>query len=169
MEVSPDGTKLLVMGDFTSVAGQHRQQIFMLDLGASAATLDAWYSPSSTRTARRSSPTGCRPRPGLRTSQRSTSPRPATSRPTVRLPHQRSPGWPCADAAAAFSSASQSNLSHLWVNYTGCDSYFAVAADANDVYVAGHERWQDNALGCDHQGPAQSPDPASALSTRPSG
>ena len=57
------------------------------------------------------------------------------------------------DAAAAVSSASQSNLSHLWVNYTGCDSYFAVAADANDVYVAGHERWQSNPNGCDFQGP----------------
>jgi hypothetical protein len=33
------------MGDFMSVAGQHRQQLFMLDLGAGSATLDAWYSP----------------------------------------------------------------------------------------------------------------------------
>jgi hypothetical protein len=35
----------------------------------------------------------------------------------------------------------------------GCDSYFAVAADDNDVYVAGHERWQDNPLACDRKGP----------------
>ena len=43
--LSPDGTKLLAMGDFMSVGGQHRQQLFMLDLGASSATVDAWYSP----------------------------------------------------------------------------------------------------------------------------
>jgi hypothetical protein len=153
MEVGPDGTKLLVMGDFTSVAGQHRQQIFMLDLGASAATLDAWYSPEFNQNCATVEPywlqaaawspdqskiyittTGYKPANG---------PGYLTSDPRAGL----------CDAAAAFSSASQSNLSHLWVNYTGCDSYFAVAADANDVYVAGHERWQDNPLGCDHQGP----------------
>ena len=153
LEVSPDGTRLLVMGDFTSVGGQGRRQVFMLDLGASSTTVDAWYSPEFDQNCATVEPfwlqaaawspdgskiyiatTGYKPAngPGYRTSD---------------------PRAGLCDAAAAFSSASQSNLSHLWVNYTGCDSYFAVAADANDVYVAGHERWQDNPNGCDRQGP----------------
>ncbi len=57
------------------------------------------------------------------------------------------------DAAAAFPSTSSSTLSHTWVDYTGCDSYYATAADTNDVYVAGHERWADNGYGCDSPGP----------------
>ena len=43
--LSPDKTKLLVMGVFTSAAGQPRRQIFMLDLGSTSTTVDPWYSP----------------------------------------------------------------------------------------------------------------------------
>jgi hypothetical protein len=44
-------------------------------------------------------------------------------------------------------------VNHLWVNYSGCDSYHSVAADADNVYVSGHERWADNPNGCDFAGP----------------
>ena len=43
-QLSHAGSKMLVEGAFTSVAGQARQQIFMLDLGSTAATVDAWTS-----------------------------------------------------------------------------------------------------------------------------
>ncbi len=43
-DVSPDGSRVLVMGVFTSVGGQARRQIFMLDLGAASASVDPWYS-----------------------------------------------------------------------------------------------------------------------------
>jgi hypothetical protein len=153
MKVSPDGTRLLVMGDFTSVGGQGRQQMFMLDLGASAATVDAWYSAEFNQNcatvepfwlqAAAWSPDGAKVYIATTGYKPANGPGYRTSDPRAGL----------CDAAAAFSSASQSNLSHLWVNYTGCDSYFAVAADDNDVYVAGHERWQDNPLACDRKGP----------------
>ena len=42
--LSHNGTKTLVTGDFTSVGGVHREQVFQLDLGASAATLNGWTS-----------------------------------------------------------------------------------------------------------------------------
>ena len=48
---------------------------------------------------------------------------------------------------------------HEWVNYTGCDSYYSVAADAATVYVAGHERWSSNPNGCDYAGPGAIPAP----------
>ena len=41
---------------------------------------------------------------------------------------------------------------HLWINYTGCDSLYSVAADKHTVYLAGHERWSENPQGCDSQG-----------------
>jgi hypothetical protein len=43
-------------------------------------------------------------------------------------------------------------VSHTWVNYTGCDSYYAVVADADNVYVGGHERWANNPFACDRAG-----------------
>ena len=40
----PTKTKLLATGTFTTVGGVARRQIFMLDLGATAVTVDPWYS-----------------------------------------------------------------------------------------------------------------------------
>ena len=50
-------------------------------------------------------------------------------------------------------------MSHEWVNYTGCDSLYATAADASTAYFAGHERWADNSDDCDAQGPGAIPAP----------
>jgi len=56
------------------------------------------------------------------------------------------------DAAAAFP-ATQAPVRHKWVNYTGCDSLYAVAADSRAAYFAGHERYSMNPRGCDSRGP----------------
>ena len=40
-----------------------------------------------------------------------------------------------------------------WINYTGCDSLFAAAADSFAAYFGGHERWSMNANNCDQIGP----------------
>ena len=151
--LSPDGTKILVMGDFTSVAGQQRQQIFMLDLGATSATLDAWYSPEFNQYCDVVEPfylqdaswspdmskiytasTGYKPASGAGYQ---------TNQPRAGL----------CDAAAAFPSTSVGTNAHLWVNYTGCDSLFSTAADATTVYIGGHERFANNPNGCDAAGP----------------
>jgi hypothetical protein len=150
--LSPDGAKVLVMGDFTSVGGLARQQMFMLDLGSYAATVDAWYSPEFNQNCYITEPfwlqaaswspdgstiyiatTGYKPASG---------PGSSTGTPRAGL----------CDAAAAFP-ATGINVSHLWVNYTGCDSLFSTAADASTVYIGGHERWANNPNGCDYAGP----------------
>ncbi len=38
------------------------------------------------------------------------------------------------------------------MNYTGCDSLYSAAADANGAYFGGHERFSMNANGCDALG-----------------
>src|SRR5262249_38290740 len=44
-QLSHGGTLDLVEGDFTSVGGQPRQQIFMLNLATNPATVTGWTSP----------------------------------------------------------------------------------------------------------------------------
>jgi hypothetical protein len=39
-----------------------------------------------------------------------------------------------------------------WINYTGCDSLFAAAADSFAAYFGGHERWSMNNNNCDAMG-----------------
>ena len=55
------------------------------------------------------------------------------------------------DAASAFP-ATEKEVTHDWINYTGCNSLYSVAADASAVYVAGHNRWFDNPDACKTKG-----------------
>ena len=55
------------------------------------------------------------------------------------------------DSVAAFP-AQQTSVLHTWVNYTGCDSLYSAAADANAAYFGGHERFSMNANDCDALG-----------------
>jgi hypothetical protein len=66
--------------------------------------------------------------------------------------HQTGPRTGLCDAAAKFPGAAQL-VSHGWINYTGCDSLYAVEATSDTVYIAGHERWSSNPNGCDFAGP----------------
>src|SRR5260370_37159590 len=61
--------------------------------------------------------------------------------------------------AAAASPATQTSVSHLWINYTGCDSRYSTAADLFLAYFSGHERWADNPNGCNNPGPGSIPAP----------
>jgi hypothetical protein len=53
------------------------------------------------------------------------------------------------DAASAFPARPRV-VTHRWINYTGCDSLYSVAADQSTVYVGGHERWMNNPTQCDN-------------------
>ena len=106
--LSHGGTLDLVMGGFTSVGGQARQQIFMLNLATSPASVTAWTSPEwdgSQGEATPASPTTgypyhcpawsrstSRPRPGRPPIRRSTSAPPATTRTTGRSGRRRVTG-----------------------------------------------------------------------------
>jgi hypothetical protein len=148
-QLSHSGTKLLVEGDFTSVGGQSRQQIFMLNLGATSATLISWNSNEFYVNCHYTEAFFLQDAAWSVDDQQvfvaTTGYKPAGSSTSI-------PRSGLCDAAAAFP-ATGSSVSHKWINYTGCDSLYAVAADANAVYVAGHERWANNAFGCDFQGP----------------
>jgi hypothetical protein len=145
------GTKMLVEGVFTSVGGIARQQMFMLDLGSTSATVDAWYSTEFNQ--------ACYPSLSFYVRGANWSPDDATVyiattgyKPASGLGSSTSdPRAGLCDAAAAFPATS-TTVSHKWVNYTGCDSYYAVAADASNVYVSGHERWANNRFGCNYAG-----------------
>lgn len=149
--LSPDGSKVLVMGDFTSVGGTGRKQMFMLDLGAATASVDPWYSTEFDQ--------NCATVEPFWLQDASWSPDGSTIYiATTGYKPALGPGYGVSqpraglcDAAAAFP-ATGTNVSHLWVNYTGCDSLFSTAADTSTVYIGGHERWANNAFGCDVAG-----------------
>ena len=151
-QLSNSKTKLLIEGVFTSIAGVARKQVAVLDLGATSVTVNPWYSNefnadcvdnlsfyvrggawSPDDSTIYVATTGYKPKSGP--GSRSSDPRAGLC-----------------DAAAAFPSTA-GLTTHKWINYTGCDSLYAVAADNHDVYIGGHERWANNGFGCDAAGP----------------
>src|ERR1700735_3415116 len=165
-ELSHGGTLDLVMGDFTSVGGLGRQQIIMLNLATTPASVTAWTSPEwdgSQGEATPSNPTHgypyeCATVEPFYLQAAAWSPDDSTIYIGTTGFHPN--GWPTGatkrnglcDAAAAFP-ATQASVLHEWVNYTGCDSLYAAAADASTAYFGGHERWSENPSDCDAQGP----------------
>lgn len=154
----------LVMGDFTSVGGVGRQQIFMLNFATRpTATVTGWTSPEFDGSAGNIDQQGGFPYQCVDSEPfyiqsaawsaddstvfiGDTGFHPWNISENV-LPH---PGL--CDAAAAFP-ATQASVLHKWVNYTGCDSLFSAAADASAAYFGGHQRWSQNQNGCGAAGP----------------
>ena len=156
--LSHSGTLDLVMGDFTSVGGQPRQQIFMLNVSGTQATVTGWTSTEFNGECATVEPFYVQ---AAAWSAGDSQVYIATTGYRPFGDQQGSPRSGLCDAAAAFPST-QLPVSHIWINYSGCDSLFAAAGDANAAYFGGHERWANNSNGCDAQGPGALPAPGMA-------
>ena len=168
-QLSNSGTLDLVEGDFTSVGGQPRQQMFMLDLSGTTASVTGWTTPELN--------TNCNYNEAFYAQAGAWSPDDSTIYvATTGYKPAGSPAGsaprtgPC-DAAIAYPST-QASVTHTWINYTGCDSLYSTAADASTAYFGGHERWSSNPNGCDFAGPGainapgmEGLDPATGLLT----
>jgi len=164
--LSHGGQLDLVMGDFTSAGGLPRQQIFMLNLATSPATVTGWSSPQwdgSKGEATPSDPTNGYPYECATVEPfyiQAAAWSPNDSEIYIGTTGYHPNGWPTGetprnglcDAAAAFP-ATQTEVLDTWINYTGCDSLYAAAADANAAYFGGHERYSMNPDDCDALGP----------------
>jgi hypothetical protein len=147
-QLSHSGLLDLVEGDFTSVGGQPRQQIFMLNLSGSSAVVTGWTSSEFNEHCWYTEPFY------LRAASWSPDDSAVYTATTGYHLYNWNGSYPLTglcDTAAAFP-ATQTTVTHTWINYTGCDSLYATAADASTAYFGGHERWSQNPNGCDFQG-----------------
>ncbi len=148
-QLSPNGNNVLVEGDFTTVGGVARQQIFMLSLGASQGTVSTWNSAQFSQFCAVNRPFY------IQAATWSPDGSEVYIADTGKNPHNWNHTFPLTglcSAVAAFPATQSGTLTPDWVNYTGCDSLYSVAADSTAVYVGGDERWADNANGCNHAG-----------------
>ena len=145
--VNPAGTRLVAVGNFTSVGGQTRYRAFMLDLGASA-SVDPWYYPPLQNLCAAAS---------LPDYMRDVDFSPDGSWfafvSTGYIPRAGGVGRDLCDAAARFETNSANPAQPTWINYTGGDTLHSVAATDVAVYVQGHQRWLDNPQGRNSAGP----------------
>jgi hypothetical protein len=146
-QLSHGGTLDLVEGVFSSVGGLTRHQMFMLSVGGSTASVTAWYSSDFEVSCVQS----------FWARAAAWSPDDSTVYVATTGYHisggsTHGPQTGTCDVALAYP-ATQKLVSHNWINYTGCDSLYAAAADSKGAYFAGHERYSMNQQACNTLGP----------------
>jgi polyisoprenoid-binding protein YceI len=161
-QLSHGGTLDLLEGHFTSVGGLPRQQIFMLNVGGTKATVTAWTSAEWDGSNTTAYPDyQCWPSEAFYIRSAAWSPDDSTVYIADTGFHPAlngtNPRKGLCDAVAAFP-ATQSSVTQKWINYSGCDSFYSVSADNSAVYAAGHPRWANNNNGCNKEGPGATPD-----------
>lgn len=149
--VSPDGSRLVGVGNFTSVDGVNRQRVFMLNLDTTGDTLSDWYyTPFDRR---------CLLSRGSRVAYLKDVDFSPDGSYFVVVSTGLAPQTPAeigtavCDAAARFETADLAPTVPTWINYTGGDTLHAVLVTGAAVYVQGHSRWLDNPDGFDSAGP----------------
>jgi len=146
--VNPAGTKLVGVGNFTTVGGATHYRAFMLDLGLTAASVSAWrYTPLQQMCAASSLPDY------MRDVDFSPDGSYFVFVSTGFVPLSGQVGIALCDAASRFETANLSPTRPTWINYTGGDTLHSVAVTDLAVYVQGHQRWLNNPQGRDNAGP----------------
>jgi hypothetical protein len=129
------GTRMLALGNFTTVSRHSRRQLFVIVLGTRA-TLGAFNPPQFHQSCASDMPQYVR----------AAAWGPKDGRIAV-ADTGGSGDSPLCDAVALYSFRPTTSRP-LWVNRTGCNSLYSIAVTASDVYVGGHQRWLDDDTGC---------------------
>lgn len=166
IDLTPNGDRLVAVGNFSAVAGTTRVQIAMLDTSSAAATLHSWS------TARFG---GFDCGTSFDTYLRDVDISPDGSFFVVVT----SGGWgdlydarkvtKLCDSATRWETYSTGAQQPTWVEITGGDTFWSVEVTGPVAYVGGHFRWMNNLLtrDGDSAGPAAvSRDGLAALDTR---
>ena len=166
--INPTASRLVAIGNFTTVAGASRWRAFMLDLGPASASLDSWNAPILKADCVASEPNY------LWDVEFSPDGSYFAMVSTGYFGKGSVTSTVC-DATSKWATIS-GTAAPVWVNYTGGDSLYGVAVSKDAVYVTGHQRWLDNPGGRDSAGPgavsrpgigAISPSTGRALSWNP--
>jgi hypothetical protein len=134
--ISPDETKLVAVGNFTSVNGQTRWRAVMVDLGPTSASLAPWYYSHLSKSCGASTK-----RPAyLRDVDFSPDGSGFFIVSTGGGPLTGDRGLTLCDAAARFNTATASPTKPAWITYANGDTLLSTVATASAVYVQGHQK-----------------------------
>jgi PKD repeat protein len=144
-DITPDGTRMIVAGNFTRVNGLDRYQIAMLDLTTSPVSVANWQTSRYGNSGPTVFPTYMR--------DVDFSPN-GSFFVVVTTGAYSAPGGDLRDTAARWETgATGTGLQPTWVDYSGGDTLTAVAVTDTAVYVGGHQRWSNNPFAADRVGP----------------
>ncbi len=161
MDLSPDGTRLVVIGNFKNANGALHDQITMIDVGASSAVLDPnWNTAGYSATCSSSA---------YDTYMRGVSFSPDGSYFVVvatgggTTTHNTDGTRALCDTAARWTTTDTgTNVKPVWIDYSGNDSFESVTITTTAIYAGGHFRWVNNSNCSDSAGSGAVPRPGIA-------
>ncbi|WP_323791437.1 PKD domain-containing protein [Nocardioides sp.] len=144
MDITPDGSRLVAVGNFDTLEGVTNHQLFVLDLtGPNAA-------PSGFRTSFYTSPCASVFDSYMRDVD--ISPDGRWFAVTTTGAYRGSEA--ACDTVARFELTTQGDdVRPSWVDYSGGDTTYGVEITSDAVYVGGHHRWWNNPFAGDREGP----------------
>jgi hypothetical protein len=161
MDISPDGTRAIVVGDFKDANGALHDQIVMIDLNGSSATIDPNWNTNEFSGACASG--------AFDTYVEDVGFSPDGSYFAVAttggggISQNTDGSRSLCDSVSRWSTTDTgSNVQPTWVDYTGNDSFWSVAVTGTAIYLGGHQRWVNNPNGSDSPAAGAIPRPGMA-------
>ena len=159
MDISPNGTRAVVLGNFKDANGVLHDQIVMLDLGASSGVIDPNWNTSQFTAACFASLFDSYVEDVDFSPDGSYFAIAATGGKGVNTDGTNGL---CDTASRWTTSDTGTNVKPVWVDYTGTDTFWSIAVTGTAVYVGGHERWVNNFKGPNKAGEGAVPRPGIA-------
>jgi hypothetical protein len=142
-DITPDGSRLIAIGNWTYVAGLQRDQIVMVDLTTSPVGVADWATTRYQQQCARV----------FATYMRDIDISADGSYFVVGTTGAYRAGSMCDTAGRWETGRTGSGQQPTWINYTGGDTLYSVAITGTAVYVGGHQRWMNNSFAGDRAGP----------------
>jgi Malectin domain len=151
MDISPDGSTLVAIGNFLTVDGLTRQQIVKIDLPATGpATVSSWSTDRFDQTHN-----SCAGVFDSWTRDLDFSPDGSyfVVSTTGAFAGGPAAGTMCDSTSRWETGRTGDGQQPTWVAYTGGDTTYGVAVTGAAIYTGGHMRWQNNPFQGDQAGP----------------
>lgn len=143
IDVNPASTRLVAIGNFTTVDAVTNHQIVMLDISGSVAQASNFNTSFYTTACSRS----------FDSYMRDLDFSPDGSFFVVSTTGAYGGSTTACDTTARFETGSSgANVQPSWINHTGGDTTYAVEITDAVVYTGGHARWQNNPFAGDRAG-----------------
>lgn len=146
IDTTPDGSRMVIVGNFRTVGGLERVQIAMLDIAGASASVVDWSTQGYAKE--------CGKSVKLEFDLRDIDFSPDGSYFVTAATGGLAPKGSLCDAAARWETAQTgADQKPTWIARTGNDSVYSVGLTGSTVYVGGHFRWFNNPFGVDFEGP----------------
>ncbi|TDU87109.1 PKD repeat protein [Kribbella voronezhensis] len=143
MDITPDGSELVAIGNFDTISGVKHHQALMLNLTGATAAVENWQT-NFYNTACSSS---------FETYMRDLDISPDGSYFVISTTGAYGGSMIACDSTSRWNiDARGSGLTAKWIDNTGGDTTYAVAITGTVVYTGGHARWQNNPFAADSPG-----------------